>query len=217
LWTLGAVRPTGDALASPPVARAEPCGLAATGASRPGRLAPSRVSGAPSWGCADVQRSKVREVVPILVQHTRQAVSAAFRFSLAHLEIRTVALSPASLQNRSGLPAFPQTSGDDSRLARPFRAAGGSLPRTSTLRRAIEALPSWTLFLYSASSAADPGSVAASRHCCRSTAPTRGVQPRHLPSSAFVEVHAFACIFDALDGLLPAVPPGPPRSDPERS
>ena len=79
--------------------RPEPCGS--------DRLAPSRVSGAPSWGCADVQRTRVREVASVLVRRTRQALSGAFRSFLAHLETGTVAPTSASLPGRSDLDRVP--------------------------------------------------------------------------------------------------------------
>lgn len=85
------------------------------------------------------------KVASVLVRRTRQSVSAACRFSLAHLETGTVA--PTSAPHRAAplSTGSPRPHGDDSRLARPFRAAGGSAPGIRTPRGARDrALPSWT-------------------------------------------------------------------------
>jgi hypothetical protein len=87
----------------------------------------------------------VWKVASVLVRRTRQALSEAFRFSLAHLETGTVAPTSAPRRIAPHSTAFPRPHGDDSRLARPFRAAGGSAPGTRTPRSARDrALPSWT-------------------------------------------------------------------------
>jgi hypothetical protein len=99
----------------------------------------------------------VWEVASVLVRRTRQALSEAFRFSLAHLETGTVAPTSASLRVAPNSIGFPRPLVDDPRLARPCRAAGGSAPGSRTSRRGNLALPSWTSVLYSAYVTAGPG------------------------------------------------------------
>jgi len=112
---------------SPP----DPTRLSPSGAPRR-RAARSRERRTGPHGFTRVLRGSGAERSAYLVQRSRQAVSAAFRYSLPHRGPKTVASGLASLN-----------------LARPFRA------RPEDRRRFKPAPPSPTSLPYSASRAAD--------------------------------------------------------------